>query len=141
MHDFNKFPELTNNQMRFYYLESPHTQIFDNFSARVTKVKDGDTVNLECDFRNFNFPLRISMINAPEMNEGGAESKEWLKNEILGKEVEIIINRSNRVGKFGRLIGEIICGGINIGRQSLQERQSIPFGTKKSFTFDWGKFQ
>ena len=30
-HDFINYPELTNNQMNFYYFESPHKQITENF--------------------------------------------------------------------------------------------------------------
>jgi len=49
---------------------------------------------------------------------GGRESKEWLRKELEGEEVEILINEKNRVGKFGRLIGTIIIGGININQMS-----------------------
>ena len=128
-HDFEKFPELTNSAMAIYYFESPHRQITSDFRATVVKVSDGDTVRLEWDERDFDFPLRIALINAPELNEGGEESKTWLKNRIEGKEVQIKIDPENRVGKFGRLIGEIIFEGLNIGNESVMLGHATKFGT------------
>ena len=119
-HDFVNFPELTNSQMQIYYFESPHKQIMEDFTARVVKVQDGDTITLEWSQRDFNFPLRFATTNAPELNEtGGEESKKWLNAKLLGKEVDIIINPRNRVGKYGRLLGTVFFGGMNVGLESI----------------------
>ena len=59
-HDFKLFPELTNRQMQEYYFQSPHKQITENFAAKVVKVTDGDTIRVEVDFRDFDFPIRIA---------------------------------------------------------------------------------
>ena len=130
MHDFNKFPELTNSQMQFYYMESPHRQITEGFVARVDKVTDGDTIRVDWAERDFTFPIRFAYINAPEMSEGGLESKEWLKDIIEGKEVYIKINPSNRVGKFGRIIGEVFQGGISMNEELLRSGRAVRFGSK-----------
>ncbi len=127
-HDFKKFPELTNNQMQIYYFESPHKQLIEGFLAKITKVIDGDTVRLEIEERDFDFPLRIKDIAAPELNEvGGAESQRWLEDLILGEEVYIKLTQ-NRVEKWGRLLGEIIFGGQSISELSLMVGNSVPFG-------------
>ena len=47
----------------------------------VVKVVDGDTVRLETDFRDFDFPLRVLGIDSLELHEGGQEAKEYLKIE------------------------------------------------------------
>lgn len=131
-HDFKKFPELTNNQMQFYYFESPHKQILEDFQAKVIKVHDGDTIRVRADFRDFDFPIRIGRIDAPELDEeGGKQSQEWLEQKVLNKEVTIIVDPKNRVGKFGRLIGEILCDGENLSEASLRDGMSIPFGSNK----------
>jgi len=130
MHDFQKFPELTNSQMAFYYFESPHKQIIEGFMAKVIKVSDGDTIRVQADFRDFNFPVRFAYIDAPELNEGGKESKSWLENQILGKEVYIKVNPNNRVGKWGRLIGDVFHMGESMSRASLREMHSVPFGSR-----------
>ena len=114
-HDFKKFPELTNRQMQFYYFQSPHQQITENFLAQVVKVTDGDTIRVETDFRDFSFPIRFLDLAAPEVNEeGGLEAKAFLKGEIEGEEVEIRINKRNRVGKWGRLLGEVFHRGLSM---------------------------
>ena len=125
-HDFKRFPELTNAQMGFYYFDSPHQQIAEDFDARVLRVIDGDTIRVTVPFRDFDFPIRISNMMAAELNEkGGVRSKAKLKSLIEGKLVEVIINKAKRVGKWGRLLGEIRESGFDIGQQMISEGFAI----------------
>lgn len=127
-HDFKNFPELTNNQMQFYYFESPHKQINEGFIGEVVKVIDGDTVRIKTDFRDFDFPIRMSRIAAPETDEkGGIKSQQWLEDMVLGQEIYVKINPRNRVGKWGRLLGEIILGGMNLNQMSMDMGYSVEF--------------
>ena len=126
--DWVNFPELWNSEFEFYYFDSPHKQITEDFFARVTRVIDGDTIMLEWVERDFEFPMRMLEVNAPEMSEGGLESKKWLNEQVLGKEVEIKIDPKQRVGKFGRLLGFLFADGINMNEQSLSFGFSRPFG-------------
>ena len=129
-HDFVNFPELTNSQMDIYYWESPHKQITENFIAKVVKVHDGDTITLRWEERDFDFPLRFLDTDAPEMNAGGRESRDWLRDKILNEEVEILINPKQRVGKFGRLLGKVFFAGMDINEESIMMGMSKPFGEK-----------
>lgn len=129
-HDFVRFPELTNSQMEIYYFESPHKQILENFIAKVVKVHDGDTITLRWDERNFDFPLRFLDTNAPEMNEGGRESRDWLRDRILNEEVEILIDPKQRVGKFGRLLGKVFFAGMDINEESVMMGMATKFGER-----------
>lgn len=125
-HDFKNFPELTNRQMQFYYFDSPHKQITEDFTAKVVKVTDGDTIRVLWEERNFNFPIRFINTAAPELDEeGGKEAQSWLEKEILGEEVNILIDTNNRVEKWGRLLGEIIHLGININQVSIDAGYAI----------------
>jgi len=131
-HDFKNYPELTDNQMRTFYFDSPHKQITEDFEAQVVKVTDGDTIRVTCDFRDFNFPIRFLHINAPEITKGknefgGHESQQWLENLILNKTVQILIDKNNRVEKWGRLLGEVLFDGLNINELSLANGFSIKF--------------
>jgi len=44
--------------------------------------------------------------------------------------VQIKINRKQRVGKYGRLLGRIIQGGIDIGEQSIVMGHAKRFDNK-----------
>jgi endonuclease YncB( thermonuclease family) len=130
-HDFKKHPELKNSQMDYFYFMSPHKQIFEDFEAKVIKVTDGDTIRIETNFRDFNFPLRLLDIAAPELNEeGGRESQKWLEEQILNEEVNIEVDPKNRVGKWGRLLGRIIFKGSNMGEESRNRGHSIDFNMR-----------
>lgn len=127
-HDFKKFPELTNNQMQFYYFDSPHKQINEDFNAKVIKITDGDTIRVKWSERDFDFPVRLAHIAAPEIKEHrGPESRRWLEKMILNEIVDVNIDPHNRVGKWGRIIGEISFMGINVNQMSMDMGFSIPF--------------
>ena len=149
-HNFKDFPELTNPQMNLYYFQSPHKQITEDFRAKVTKVTDGDTIRVKTDFRDFDFPIRFKGIDTPELNEaGGKEAKEFLKEKIEGAEVEILIDRSNRVDKWGRLVGDVMIGGekmqdteLRLGLATTFERRNegeIPPLSKELNIKNWIK--
>jgi len=129
-HDYNKYQELTNSQLQTEGFSSPHVQITEDFEAEVVKVTDGDTITLKTTFRDFKFPLRFLDTDAPEMNEGGDVAKQWLKSRIENTTVQIIINRKNRVGKYGRLLGKVVSRGIEMGEAMLRLGLVKTFGKK-----------
>ena len=139
-HDFQAFPELTNSQMSLYYFESPHKQIVESFKAKVVKVTDGDTVRVRTTFRDFDFPIRFAHIAAPELKEGGLDSRRWLESQIGGEDIEVIVDPDNRVGKWGRIIGEVLHRGMSINELSILQGHSVPFGERESETIpDFGR--
>ena len=118
-HDFISWPELTNAQMQFYYFDSPHKQITEDFTAKVVKVHDGDTITVRWSERNFDFPIRFANTAAPELNEeGGHKTQSWLEKRILGEEVMIILS-PQRVEKWGRILGTIIHNGMDVGEEEI----------------------
>ncbi len=114
---------------------SPHKQISEDFEAEVVKVHDGDTIRLKTDFRDFDFPLRFLDTDAPEMDNGGEASRDWLKDRILGKKVTIIINRKNRVDKWGRLLGHVFHNGSNVGHEQMRLGLATEFGRRRQTEF------
>ena len=127
-HDYNAFPELSNQQLQDIGFTSPFKQYTEDFRATVIKVHDGDTVTLRTPERDFDFPLRFLNINSRELNEGGEEAREWLKNQILGKEVDVLIDSDNRVGKYGRLLGTIISQGLDVAQEQINLGLAKEFG-------------
>jgi len=126
MHDFKKFPELTNSQMQIYYFESPHKQIMESFSGEVVKVTDGDTIHVKWIEREKPVVIRFIDTASPELNEpGGKEAQSWLEELILGEEVELIIKRKLRVGKWGRIIARVIHMGQDINRMSREAGHAV----------------
>ena len=84
------------------------------YSAQVTKVYDGDTITVDIDL-GFGIifhkqSLRLYGINTPELRgderEEGLKSRDWLREQILGKEV-IIKTYKDKKGKYGRWIAEV----------------------------------
>lgn len=134
-HDFVKFPELRKAQLEELQFESPHPQITEDFEATVVKVHDGDTVTLRTSFRDFDFPLRLFGIDAPELNEGGEEAAAWLKAKLTNEVVQIIIDRHNRVDKYGRLLGKIIHRGLDVGDEEMHLGLALPFERRKEGEF------
>jgi endonuclease YncB( thermonuclease family) len=129
MHDFKKFPELKKRQVQIYYFNSPIKQIFNNFFAKVIRVIDGDTIRVKSDDRDKSFPIRFIKNAAAEINErGGVRSKNWLEKQINNEIVEVVIDKNNRVGKWGRILGEIYFKGRSINDESISMGYSVVFG-------------
>jgi endonuclease YncB( thermonuclease family) len=126
-HDYKRFPELTDAELNTIGFSSPHPQITEDFSAVVEKVHDGDTYTVRTDFRDFPFPVRLLAVDTKELGEGGEASKEWVKALIEGQKVDIKINRFNRVGKYGRLLGDVFFNGLSIKDELLQKGLAVPF--------------
>ena len=132
VHDFKMFPELTDAQMSIYYVESPHKQITEDFPATVIKVHDGDTVTLRWEERDFNFPMRIRDIDAPELNmHGGHEARDHLKDLIEGQEVMVLINPKKRVEKWGRILGDILFSGVQASEEMIRAGHAVPFEQRR----------
>jgi len=118
--DFKKFPELRNSEIDFYYWESPHKQIFEDFSGKCIKVIDGDTIRVTVNFRNFDFPIRMLDIDAAELGKPNSNTaKSHLERVILNKQIDVRMDIKNRVDKFGRLLGKIFSGGQDVGEEML----------------------
>jgi len=118
-HDFKRFPELTNSQMDFYYFDSPHKQITENFMAKVVKVTDGDTIRVEWEERDFTFPIRF--IDTDALNyqqEQGLKVKKWLEKEYFRERSRDI----NRPYKQSREVGRLLGGNI-ISRNQHQQTE------------------
>jgi len=126
-HDFKRFPELANAQMEEFYFKSPHKQILYSFHGIVEKVVDGDTIRVSTNFRDFETVVRFLGTNAPEMNEGGEDAKDWLENLILDREVYIVVIPTNRVGKWGRILGTVYLAGENMNQLSILMGHATPF--------------
>jgi len=142
MHDFKNFPELRNSEMELYYWESPHKQIGESFTAQCVKVHDGDTITLRWTERDFDFPVRLSNVSCRELKEvpgqntefqfsaTGKEAQSWLEKEVLNQEVEILINKANRVDKWGRLLGRVFFNGNDVGEEEIVNGLAIPWSNR-----------
>ncbi len=130
-HDFKEFPELTKRQLNEFRFDSPHVQIEEDFDANVVKVHDGDTIRLTTSFRDFDFPLRFLGIDAPEMNAGGREARDWLRGKILGQDVKILVDVDNRVDKYGRLLGRVFYAGMDVGDEEMRMGLALPFNRRR----------
>ena len=130
-HDFKLFPELTNSQMQIYYFQSPHKQIVEPFLAEVVKVTDGDTIRVKWQERDFNFPVRMAEIAAPELDErGGLDSQKFLSNQILGEIVEVIPTKT-RVEKWGRLLANVMFLGMDMSAHIINNGHAVSWADRE----------
>lgn len=129
-HDFTAFPELTNAQMQEFYFDSPHKQIVESFRAEVIRVHDGDTITVRVPWRDFDFPIRFAKIDTKELSEGGGEAGDYMRSKIEGEGIEVLVDKDNRVGRYGRLIGTIMHKGINMNQEMINIGLAVPFSQR-----------
>lgn len=81
-----------------------------NQKLTVIEVSDGDTFKLS-DGKTF----RLYGVNAPEVKEPYfEEAKTFTQNLVLGKEISFEQEENYKVDKFGRTLGYVFVGGINL---------------------------
>ncbi|ODC01215.1 nuclease [Candidatus Thiodiazotropha endoloripes] len=91
------------------------------YRATITGVYDGDTVTADIDLGLSTWvhgeKLRLHRIDAPEVRgaerPAGLESRDWLREKVLGKTV-IIQTIKDRKGKYGRYLAEIWLNRQNV---------------------------
>lgn len=74
-----------------------------DFTARVVKVKDGDS--LEVQKGPDVYEVRLARLDAPELHqERGEQAKQFTESKILGAEVRIT---AKTLDSYGRLVGDV----------------------------------
>ncbi len=78
-----------------------------DFSARVVKVKDGDS--LEVQKGPDVYEVRLARLDAPELHqERGEQAKQFTEIKVLGAEVRIT---AKTLDSYGRLVGDVTYRG------------------------------
>jgi endonuclease YncB( thermonuclease family) len=113
----------------------------------VIKVYDGDTITIasRMPYRNspiYRFSVRLSNIDCPEIKgktltekELAINARDALANKVMGKNV-ILENVS--LEKYGRLLADVFCDGVNINQWMLDSKLALPYdGGKKTRPPEW----
>jgi micrococcal nuclease len=108
------------------------------YSAKLIRVIDGDTIDAEIDlgFKIFvKERIRLIGIDTPESRTRNLFEKSWglaakdrLSELLADNNNDFIINtKIDKKGKFGRMLGDIIVDGINANQQLIAEGLAIPY--------------
>jgi micrococcal nuclease len=94
------------------------TNVCEEYNAKVLSVYDGDTITclIEVGFGiKLEESIRLYGIDAPEVRGSerpqGLIARDSLRNLLLGKEITL---KSMGRGKYGRIIGDLYIGTINV---------------------------
>ena len=112
-----------------FFQEGTH-KMFEYYVKKVTKVVDGDTIDVEIDLGfdiSFSSRVRLAGIDTPESRTTdkmekalGLEAKAYLKREIdAAKTVVIKTEKMDSSEKYGRILGWVFLDGATV---SLNEK-------------------
>ena len=88
------------------------------FSGKVVGIADGDTFTLLTGDKQ-QVKVRLSEIDAPEKAQPfGTRSRQALSDLIFSKDVVVV---QDDIDRYGRLVGQVYVGSININRKMVQE--------------------
>ncbi len=102
--------------------------------GKVVKVVDGDTIWIAFkDGKVINrYKLRIARINAYELKDKNEnkkrlanEGKQYLSDLILNKIVKVYLSKNR--DKYGRLLGDVFIGDINVGEKMIEKGYAVKF--------------
>ena len=107
------------------------------YKCKVTKVVDGDTVDVDIDL-GFGVWLRdqrirLYGIDTPESRTSdpseklyGKAATEFLKKWLDGGDVTIKTHKDER-GKFGRILGDLWVFDTNVNRKMIEEHHAVEY--------------
>ena len=111
------------------------------YKVTLDRVVDGDTVDVHIDlgFDTWLSGQRIRLMGLDtwesrtrnlEVKAKGLLAKEFTKHMV--SEAEEIILTSHGRGKYGRILGELICDGVNLNDALIENGHAVEFygGTK-----------
>ena len=113
------------------------------YRATIRRVVDGDTVDITLDLGFdilYNNRIRLLGIDTPESRTRDLEEKKLglaAKERVrelcpVGSTVTVKTTKDGR-GKFGRILGEIYVGDVNVNKLLVEEGHAVEyFGGKKS---------
>ena len=89
-----------------------------NFSGTVTKVIDGDTLDVTT-AKGETITVRLALIDAPEKDESGFdEARNFTTEQCLDKNAEV--DPDNNQGlTYGRTVAVVYCEGVNVNEAIL----------------------
>ncbi len=89
-----------------------------NFSGTVTKVIDGDTLDVTTTVGE-TITVRLALIDAPEKDESGFnEARNFMTEQCLDKNAEV--DPDNNQGlTYGRTVAVVYCEGVNVNEAIL----------------------
>jgi micrococcal nuclease len=113
--------------------------MFEYYVKKVTKVVDGDTIDVEIDLGfdiSFSSRVRLAGIDTPESRtkdkaekELGLESKEYLSKHLKdAKSVVIKTEKMNSTEKFGRILGWIYVNGDTVSLNDMMINDGYAWG-------------
>jgi micrococcal nuclease len=86
-------------------------------TGKVIKVKDGDTVVI-LDSLNVQHTIRVADIDCPERGQPfSSKAKEFVSNEIFGKQVTI---KKKNTDRYGRIVGFVLYESKNLSLELLK---------------------
>ena len=95
----------------------------ESFSARCTRVIDGDTIDVSQG--NGTLRVRLVEVDAPEMEQPyGLEAKEFLASLVAGKMVTIDARGRDA---YGRTLGLVLVGGIDTSSELVRAGLAWPY--------------
>ncbi len=89
-----------------------------NFSGTVTKVIDGDTLDVTTTDGE-TITIRLALVDAPESEESGSdEAKNFITEQCLNKNADV--DPDNNQGlTYGRTVAVVYCEGVNVNEAIL----------------------
>jgi len=99
-----------------------------HYQGDVVKVYDGDTITVDVDL-GFHLwmkaeKFRLIRINTPEVRGAerleGLKSRDWLREQILGKRVRLATYRDKK-GKYGRWLANVYLGEVCLNDELVKQ--------------------
>lgn len=105
------------------------------YNAKILRIVDGDTVEVELDLGfhiKYKNTVRLVRINTAELRAKDVDERNYAKQakEFIASLLPVdsmVLVKSTSLDKYGRILGEIMVGDLNISDKMLAESMARPY--------------
>lgn len=109
-------PEIEVMPQEKVFQDTSKAKAFTQGIYRVSRVLDGDTIDLEDGTR-----IRYEGIDAPEKNEAYGLSSTKLNQELVGGRDVLVVPTENQTDPYGRVLAFVYVAGVFVNEKMIEE--------------------
>jgi len=113
------------------------------YTARITRIIDGDTIDVTHLTTGESIRIRLSLVDTPEIGEELYDAARDFTAELCPVGSRIIFDQDDGqlTGSFGRIIGAVYCNGVLLNEALLETSLAVldtRFCEASEYGTEWG---
>lgn len=103
-----------------WFLRDSEAPLGEQSQAKVTRIADGDTLEVVLAGKNDKQRVRMLAIDAPELKMSGGQASKKALTELLKACKNMVEIQEAYKDQYGRIVGKILCNGKDLNLEQVR---------------------